>query len=182
MKRRFALPVAIVLAAHVVFFFVSRKPLHATVRSPAGVESILSPITIIEPMDTVSANNESGGPSNTRATEPPTLPEPPTNPNFSGPTIDVPPRRPFSPGPFARIEPGLSGPFRVRDGAGSSRSGIFDPAMLDNPPQTRFQGTPAYPFEAKQAGQSGEVIVEFAVDGELLAPASTWIVTARASS
>ena len=35
---------------------------------------------------------------------------------------------------------------------------------LDNPPRTRFQAAPLYPFEAKRTGMTGEVQVEFVVD------------------
>ncbi len=35
---------------------------------------------------------------------------------------------------------------------------------LDNPPRTRFQPAPIYPFESKRDGLRGEVVVEFIVD------------------
>jgi periplasmic protein TonB len=35
---------------------------------------------------------------------------------------------------------------------------------LDKTPMTRFQPAPAYPFEGKQQGMAGEVLVEFVVD------------------
>jgi protein TonB len=41
---------------------------------------------------------------------------------------------------------------------------IVTSAGLDNPPRTRVQVAPAYPFEAKKDGLPGEVLVEFTVD------------------
>jgi protein TonB len=35
---------------------------------------------------------------------------------------------------------------------------------LDNPPRTRAQTPPTYPFSLKTSGVSGEVLVEFVVD------------------
>ena len=41
---------------------------------------------------------------------------------------------------------------------------IFSSTSLDKTPRTRFQPPPTYPFEGKQAGLHGEVVVEFIVD------------------
>jgi protein TonB len=41
---------------------------------------------------------------------------------------------------------------------------VFDPSMLDQQPQPRFQAKPQYPFEMRRAGIAGEVVVDFIVD------------------
>ncbi len=41
---------------------------------------------------------------------------------------------------------------------------VFDPSMLDQQPQARFQAKPQYPFEMRRAGIAGEVVVDFIVD------------------
>jgi protein TonB len=43
---------------------------------------------------------------------------------------------------------------------------VFDPAMLDQQPSPGFQAKPVYPFEMKQEGLSGSVLVDFIVDSE----------------
>jgi protein TonB len=49
---------------------------------------------------------------------------------------------------------------------------ITDGINLDNPPRTRLQAAPMFPFEAKRDGRTGEVLVEFVVNehGRVLDP------------
>jgi periplasmic protein TonB len=50
-------------------------------------------------------------------------------------------------------------------GAGGRGLGeIFDIKNLDQQPSVRFQAKPAYPFEMRRAGISGEVVIQFIVD------------------
>jgi protein TonB len=46
----------------------------------------------------------------------------------------------------------------------SSWSDVMSSVQLDNAPRARFQPTPVYPFEAKHAGITGRVQVDFIVD------------------
>jgi protein TonB len=41
---------------------------------------------------------------------------------------------------------------------------VFDISKLDQAPEPRFQARPAYPFEMRRAGISGDVLVDFIVD------------------
>jgi TonB family protein len=43
---------------------------------------------------------------------------------------------------------------------------VYDISQLDRTPSPRFQARPQYPVEMRQAGISGEVVVEFVVDRE----------------
>ena len=54
----------------------------------------------------------------------------------------------------------------VLGGTGTALFGgpIVSGDLLDNPPRTRFQASPLYPFQAKREGTSGEVLVDFMVD------------------
>ncbi len=42
--------------------------------------------------------------------------------------------------------------------------GILTAIALDNPPRTRFQTSPIYPYDAKKAGLTGEVLIDLSVD------------------
>jgi protein TonB len=59
-------------------------------------------------------------------------------------------------------DPGVPG--GVPGGIGVDPGSILPAGMLDNPPHTRTQVSPAYPFEAQKAGLTGTVWVEFVVD------------------
>ncbi len=60
-------------------------------------------------------------------------------------------------GPFAVTLPGGAG-------EGGGLVAIAGSGDLDNPPRTRLQAAPLYPYEARRDGRSGEVLVEFMVD------------------
>jgi len=65
------------------------------------------------------------------------------------------------------------GPIGTPDGDNTKNWGeLITGPMLDNPPRTRFQTQPIYPIEAKKAGMSGRVDVEFLVDetGRIVEP------------
>ena len=49
-------------------------------------------------------------------------------------------------------------------GQALSKVAIVSGDLLDNPPRTRFQASPLYPFQAKKEGMNGEVWVDFVVD------------------
>jgi protein TonB len=75
-------------------------------------------------------------------------------------------------GPVAvHLSPGPIGP---SEGIGTipGTNPIASVTALDNPPRTRAQIAPAYPFEAKREGLAGDVLVEFTVNerGEVVNP------------
>ena len=74
--------------------------------------------------------------------------QPPAPPNMGAPTgiVNIP-----------------TGP--VNSGAiGKGLGEIFDLKNLDQQPAVKFQANPAYPYELKRQGVTGEVLVEFVVD------------------
>lgn len=73
------------------------------------------------------------------------------------PTAPVPNRPTIPTGPPGVLD-GEDGPARP------GTRGIIGAAYLDNPPRTRAQPAPQYPFDAKSRGVEGEVVVEFTVD------------------
>jgi len=54
----------------------------------------------------------------------------------------------------------------VEGGGGpiGARPGLAGSGDLDEPPRTRLQAAPLFPYEARREGRSGEVLVEFVVD------------------
>jgi protein TonB len=66
----------------------------------------------------------------------------------------------ISPGDASGMNPNAT---EYGPGAGSEKI-IYSAIGLDNPPRTRSQTPPSYPFALKTSGVSGEVLVEFVVD------------------
>lgn len=52
----------------------------------------------------------------------------------------------------------------ARAASRSAARNVYDISQLDRTPSPRFQSRPQYPVEMRQAGISGEVVVEFVVD------------------
>jgi periplasmic protein TonB len=74
-------------------------------------------------------------------------------------------RAPINTRPDVEITRIAAGPPGIPDGiVGGVDVTVISSRFLDNPPRTRVQVPPAYPSEAKQAGVTGEVSVEFVVD------------------
>lgn len=71
--------------------------------------------------------------------------------------IEPPSPEPFHPSSNLQVIPG------VRSGVGRTGT-IFNPGDLDQGPRVKFQARPSYPFEARQAGMTGQVLVEFVCD------------------
>jgi protein TonB len=94
---------------------------------------------------------------------------PPDHPAMEFPQPPVLPR-PSSIHPTTLIPRGPDGDPRGNpDGSGAA---VIPSGHLDNPPRTRSQVAPVYPFEARPGGRMGEVLVEFTVDetGRVLRP------------
>jgi protein TonB len=71
-------------------------------------------------------------------------------------------RIPVNPGKGTKIPTSFAG-FGKGDGEGPG-AGIIGSAFLDNPPATRHQTPPTYPYAMKVSGVTGTVWVEFVVD------------------
>jgi protein TonB len=162
MERHFGLPIAFAAAAHAALLFGFSKAPRVVTPVEDGFTCVfpLSPPPEIEPEPEVATSKDSVSLERPDIS-PPRQPEPPAIdvPAFTQPK---PPPTDFDPSTITRVIPtDLSG----TRGDISGRIGtVVSPDLLDNPPRTRFQAPPAYPFEAKRTGLMGDVMVEFTVD------------------
>lgn len=164
MKNRYLFPGAVALGLHALLLLgfndpsKPRRPVRET--EVIGCDFQPMPIEPDEPPP-ISLTTECGGPS----TPSPQMPEEFTkmhDVDFPQPARDVPPQTPRI--PIGKIEPGVIGPPNLGEHGLPPGDGVFSSALLDNPPRTKLQTSPAYPYAAKQAGLTGEVVVEFVVD------------------
>ncbi len=160
MKRRFALPLAIVLAGEFVLLVcLNHKAIAVTVPTPVVLDP--GPPPLPEPPDEVMPSDDPGGaPSKPR----PDLPSPleaRRDPDAPRIPLEL-SLNPIAPPQNAIIVPGeLPPPHTTGPEKGN---GLFGAAQLDNAPRARVQQPPAYPYQAKADSLSGEVVVEFTVD------------------
>jgi periplasmic protein TonB len=168
MKRQFTIPVMCAVLFHAALLLGSRhEPATAQLSDNNKAEPHSTPVDpfLDQPVIELETDNadkpvkwgntdESG----------PTTPEPPSKPTpavFPMETVPVPPARKIAVG---KIPVGVIGmPEGSPDGL-ILDGGVFDPAMLDNPPRTTAQIAPIYPAEARMRGYSGEVVVGFLVN------------------
>jgi protein TonB len=173
MDRHYMLPATFAAVAHAALLFGISKDPHAP--ELEFVRIISCPLFTLppEPEPPVVENDDSG-PENAKPTlDVPLIqqPEPPTLIAATEMVIPVPRLQPFTPGDVTKIALPAVAP-----GSGSGDSpwprNVLPIDRLDNSPRTRFQAAPIYPFEAKQQGLHGDVIVEFLVDehGEVREP------------
>lgn len=170
-KRRYLIPSAVALIAHMLFLFGFSRPVVSDVHGPItilpGDEPVKDPpmeIIRIEPADEFSEIV----PDEMTRDPVPAAPEPFPTPVPDRPTMKLPPIRPIDVGAVAteRISPNWTA-----GGVGDAVD-FISADMLDNPPRARFQAAPAYPFSARQTGLGAEVVVEFIVNerGEVILP------------
>jgi periplasmic protein TonB len=171
MERQFALPVALAAAAHAALLFGFSKPPAVVRASPIHRPVADEVIQIVKDEPVVATAAESS--DRVRAVEPPPpsgrSPEPQLFEAGPLPTMAVPIWGAFDPG---RIPNWEIVPDAFPHGGKAQWGDSVLPAALDNPPRTRFQAAPIYPFEAKKEGLRGEVMVEFMVneEGRVVAP------------
>lgn len=165
MNDNFFLPICFAAAVHGALLFGFTK----TPRSPAPpAEKIITCFFPIrqaeEPVPEIAETKSTDKtPRNEPAApQPPRGPEPSPVDVTTSPTMKLPAFQPVDASDIRRIVD-----FRgIRDGKGDKPpfGDVLSSIHLDNTPRTRFQATPAYPFEAKRTGTPGEVHVEFVVD------------------
>lgn len=169
MERHFLLPVTIAAALHGGLLLVIRRgpvpePVPSVIQWVVGEKPalLMPPESLPEELVTFDSRPAKGSP----------LEAPPVGVDNSTVTVDV--RdfvierspTPTVPGPNRPTIP--TGPIGVPegtdDGIRHGKGSIIGAAYLDNPPRTRAQPAPQYPFDAKSRGVEGEVMVEFTVD------------------
>jgi protein TonB len=165
-KRQFVLPAAIVLSAHAALFlgFVSHPP--TTQLEPEGIVVRFDPppLPVIDESGrdvNKPANNSSSQQPQTKIVNPVSL----ERPEMSKITIPVtwPNNGPIVPGS------GFSGDLGPTISPGGPPVSL---EVLDHTPEAVKQPQPIYPIDAKNTGESGEVVVTFVVDesGRVLNP------------
>ena len=175
MKRRFLVPTAVALTLHAILLFGFHRGQPA-VNANDGLTPAVPPLPkdsvllewppVPEDKDTPAAAN--GQPDAAR----PELPEPPVREAITTITIPVVASNPRPPDNRMTVANGPWGDPDRHEWFGAHGPRPVSPDHLDNPPRTRTQPAPVYPYEAKIDGRRGEVWVEFVVDetGKVLDP------------
>ena len=172
MKRLFLVPTALAFHAILLFGFrrgaavVADPVIHAPADpKPKDAIEIEWPASR-EPKDTPVASYGKPDASHSELLEPPV--------NVTPIAITIPVSMPNPRPPDSRLTV-INGPWgdpASPTWLGLRGSGPVSPDHLDNPPRTRTQLAPVYPYEARVDGRPGEVLVEFVVDeaGRVLDP------------
>ena len=161
------------MALHAILFFgFSSLEISGPGTIPILIQLSVTPVDAVT-VDSLPSRDDpaeapvTGPPAATR----PELPEPVIN--NDAPDIAMPPspvRHDVIKVDGERLEP--IGPRRDGPGGVGFEPRDFVAGQLDNPPRTRSQVAPVYPYEARISGRNGEVMVEFVVDetGHVLDP------------
>ncbi|MDB6126894.1 MAG: TonB family protein [Verrucomicrobia bacterium] len=168
MNTRFVIPAATALSIHALAFFGRPTPRHppadvdlVPVRGCELLRVLDDPPPVLEE-NSGAAEEKRGEPDVARSVEPPTQPRAEA---FTVPAIER-----DSP---TVASPSLPhGPIGVPGGNRDFGPEVISSTYLDNPPRTRSQIAPVYPYEARNGGRPGEVVVEFTVDetGKVMNP------------
>lgn len=169
-RSRFAAPAAIALAAHALFFFgfSSRPPTLPTLTNlvPEPPPRETPPIREVElaPPQHDKTDDTETSEAPRSSPQPTSLPEPPPSVVPEGATTIRPEIPVVSPQKYdGKTIP--IGPFGPEKGEGTGNGPhLWKATQLDNAPRVKFQARPVYPFGLRQAGMSGEVLVDFLVD------------------
>ncbi len=164
METRFILPAAFATALHLLVLFsakgtsdnmsIAQTPT-AQPQQPRMVVNLNDP-PVPPPEAETGAAEAKGNPEQFL----PRLEEPPSQ--LSSP-YDLTMAR-INPRPDVAVDRIIPGPVGVLDGIGTRNMTIINSRFLDNPPRTHSQVAPIYPAEARSAGVTAEVTVEFIVD------------------
>lgn len=169
MERPLALSFACAAAAHLgLFFGVSSEKPPRSASAPVVknlVEIVMPPPIEDEPLAAASVADASTAPSRPSLDDVPHLANTPVDFTIAATLIPS-----VRPGMTTILPSGIGA--GIGDAIGVLRGAPVDIGMLDNPPRTRVQTAPVYPFEARRDGRAGQVIVEFTVDetGAVVSP------------
>jgi protein TonB len=173
MNRKFVLPVCFAAAAHgaLLFGFTRHsRPPSAAVDEVYRVPFVYRQIDDDPPVAVQTENERSAVKPMPDVPQPSRSPEPPVVDLSHRLTMQPPPIQPVGEKDMrVLLEAGVGLPGETGK---NSWSDVMSSVQLDNAPRARFQPTPVYPFEAKHAGLTGHVQVEFIVDerGEVREP------------
>jgi len=167
METRFILPVAVATALHAFVFLGVKWPHVQRHDVPPVVADAMKPLPIpvdLEPPEKSDVFDEISTPQPQGRAEEirPELEEAPPRPGVFEQTQSM--KRPAPVNVVTRISSDSIGVPDGVEGAKWSDVQIFSAEVLDNPPRSRSQVAPAYPAVERNAGITGEVLVEFMVD------------------
>jgi periplasmic protein TonB len=165
MERQFIIPVSFAAALHLgVLFGVRGSPAPAVLAHFVALVPTEDKFPVPEPPppEPDGTQTVAHGPAEN---PPPSVDQPPAVVHRTDFTMDPPPPvRLATDGPISTI-PGPPGdPSSPGDRFGPGGPEIVNGDLLDNPPRARWQSPPQYPYQAKQMGLNGSVLVEFTVD------------------
>jgi protein TonB len=161
MERHFALPITFAAAAHAALLFGFSKTPHIPAPPEPPVrrdEFILVKPADPEPVATTNTGERQSAPADIAK---PALPETTAVLKVDDFRVDPSPPPPINVDNLKSIPVGPPGRGTGIIGVDTDIVGAVN---LDNPPRTRFQASPLYPFDARRDGLRGEVMVEFVVD------------------
>lgn len=163
MNSNYILPVSFAAAVHGALLFGFTKNPRPPVLEREPTRIIVCPLfPLPEDPEIVIAHPSDPSPKTKPDAPRPTNPETITLVIGSVTTMTLPPFERPALGDTKTIVPNT---FGTPDGDGTDwRAKIASSLDLDNPPRPRFQASPHYPFEGKNSGLSGDVLVDFTVD------------------
>lgn len=173
MKTRMLIPAAVAMSLHALVLFGFRHPpTRPPVHPMRPVDPSITPVLFEKPPEIAVTDPAADRPPRGDPDPVPRSEEPPAPPDHSAMEFPVPEVTPNS-NPVHSVVVIPSGPFGDPHGSPNlTGPGIISSRLLDNPPRTRSQTAPVYPYQAKSDGRPGEVLVEFTVDegGRVLNP------------
>jgi periplasmic protein TonB len=169
--KHYTTPAIVAAAAHAALFLLA-PDVPATIKPTGLVPVGISPPPRpddppLPPEPDLDAEKEDAGGPSTGC--PPMAPEAPAvvKSDFEMPAPPVVPRDDSRNNDIFRIDPKFQRPGGSGDGPGGTGPlGPIRALDLDHAPRYRARPAPDYPFAARQAGQEGEVLVDFLVDGQ----------------
>jgi len=163
METRFILPATLATAFHVFVLFSNGHNIGTKiVTSPSSQPEVKRMVVDLNDPPEPTPDPETGA-AEAKGNPEQYLPRLPELPSRLASVFEMPMAR-VNPQPDASVVRITPGPMGVPDGIGSEKMTIISSKFLDNPPRTRSQVAPNYPADAKNAGVTGEVTVEFVVD------------------
>lgn len=180
LTHRFAVPVFIAAAAHVVLLFGIRPTL-----TPLTEQVFVTPLSTLPPIPIEPVAPPKADPDPTIDPVKPLNKPGPIKPVTEDRSTELRPTVMSDPVPLPTVTPTAKLDKIPEGGWGDGTSGKPQPfeggntdvilsRYLDNPPRAKMQVAPVYPAALRQAGVEGSVMVEFEVD------ASGKVTTARA--
>lgn len=159
-KSRFAVPIALTVAAHAFLFFGFQAPRHTN----PGSKATPAPAVPVKQLPILVDLTPQEDTRRDRVSEPKA--RPPLGPDVLGdpkPSDFRTPYEPVDPKEHSNITTLLPVVWNAAPGLESGRI-VFHPGQLDRAPRAEFRLAPQYPAQLRAQGIAGEVMIDFLVD------------------